>query len=72
MTSITSDNLNCIIEPCNEIGAQVISIVTNVDSVDFEYYRVCNKHYDKFMGRYYDNANSSDNEVYHKEKSKFG
>ena len=64
MTSITPDNLNCIIEPCNEIGTQLISIVTDIDSEEFEYYRVCGKHYDELMTQYYNNENNdSDNEA---------
>jgi hypothetical protein len=63
MTSISSDNLNCIIEPCIEIGTQLISVVTDIDSEDIEYHRVCGKRYDELMTRCYDNENSSNNEV---------
>jgi hypothetical protein len=71
MASITSDNLNCVIEPCNEIGTQLISIVTDIDSEEFEYYHVCDRHYDELMTRYYDNINNKDNEVRPQSKEQF-
>jgi hypothetical protein len=71
MTSITSDNLNCIIELCNQIGTQLISIVTDIDSEEFEYYHVCDKHYDELMTRYHGNINNKDNEVGPQSKEQF-
>jgi hypothetical protein len=64
MPSISSDNLDCIIEPCNEMGSQLISVVTDVDSVEFDYYRVCGKHYDELMTEYYDNDNNTNQHRY--------
>jgi hypothetical protein len=55
MPSISSDNLDCIIEPCNEIGTQLISIVMDVDSEEYDYYRICGKHYNELMTGHYDN-----------------
>jgi hypothetical protein len=59
MPSISSDNLDCIIEPCNEIGTQLISIVLDVDSVEYDFHRVCGKHYNELMTGYYDNNNNT-------------
>lgn len=39
----------------------MISILSDVDSEEFEYYRICGKHYDEFMTRYYDNERNSNN-----------
>ena len=36
----------------------MISIVTDVDPEELEYYRVCGKYYDEFMTRYYDKINN--------------
>jgi hypothetical protein len=71
MTSITPDNLNCIIEPCGEIGTQLISIVTDIDSEEFEYYHVCSKHYDELMTGYYHNENNNDTEVRPQSKEQY-
>jgi hypothetical protein len=62
MPSISSDNLDCIMEPCTEIETQLISIITDVDSVEYDYYRVCGKHYDELMTEYYDNDNNNTNQ----------
>jgi hypothetical protein len=41
----------------------LISIVTEVDSEEFEYYRVCGKHYDELMKGYYQNENNNNSKI---------
>jgi hypothetical protein len=59
MPLISSDNLDCIIESCDEIGTQLISIVLDVDLVEYDFHRVCGKHYNELMTGYYDNNNNN-------------
>jgi hypothetical protein len=62
---VKETDLNCIIDPCNQIGTQLRCIATDVDSEEFEYYPACSKHYDELMRQYHgqENINCNNNNI---------
>jgi hypothetical protein len=61
-SKISSNNVRCPIEDCNNIGTQMIAIILDSDEDTEQYnnsYYVCGNHYDGLMKLYYKNKPAS-------------